>query len=89
MSLPYIATFCEMEGVENCICAILGKYSQSHNDDWIQNASPFADLPYGRMDFWRKIPRVFYKNEKDYQDKKCFLPKLEKVTDKVKEIIYR
>ena len=74
-----IATFCEMEGVDNGLCVILGNYEQSADCDWLDNASPYSDPPYGRMDFWSNIPSVFYESKEKYEVKKCFYPKLVKV----------
>ena len=79
-SLPFIATFCEMEGVEGGQCVILGKYSQSSGEDWIQEASPFGDLPCGRMDFWKQVPNVFYEDEAMFQSGRRFSPRLSLVS---------
>ena len=84
-SLPFVATFCEMEGVDGGQCVILGKYSQSYDSDWLDNASPFSDLPGGRMELWSKVPKVFYEDETKYQEKKCFNPKLRRADSNFKE----
>ena len=84
-SLPFIATFCEMEGVDNGQCVILGKYSQSYDNDGLDNASPFGDLPCGRMDFWSNQPDVFYKDETAFQEKRRVLPRLRRTSTNFKE----
>lgn len=55
-SLPWVATYCTIEGEGDCI--ILGQYTQSAGADKLQNASPFDDF-YGVV--WTDTPRRCFK----------------------------
>lgn len=82
-----IATFCEMEGIDNGLCVILGNYEQSADSDWIDNANPYSNPPYTRMDLWSNIPSVFYESKEKYEVKECLYPKLVKVIHNCCEIL--
>lgn len=76
LSEPWTAIFCTLEG-EDHECVILGRYSQSPADDFLDSLSPFDDIPSGFYRCEREYPEIFYL---DRERTRPYRPNLEKVT---------
>ena len=85
------ATFCQMEGVDG-ICAILGNYSQSHQQDELDSMGPGDDCYGVWNDLWSKYPEnVFYYEDEDSSNGKMlnFIPSLKRAHSYNREIIHQ